>query len=70
MRGRTRFFEFYEQMQNQKDQGIVVYHGSDREDIDSLEGGAPPYQGGIGTGVYVGIRKETGEFICTEVQSL
>ena len=33
--------------------GAVVYHGSNEPDLDHIEGGFPPYEGGIGGGVYV-----------------
>lgn len=40
----------------------VVYHGSREPDIEALEGGMPPYAGGIGAGVYVAFDPEVAAF--------
>jgi len=31
----------------------IWYHGSDQDDLESLQSGYPPYEGGIGGGVYL-----------------
>ncbi len=40
---------------------MVAYHGSDVDRIKKLKASNPPYVGGIGFGVYVGLNKETAE---------
>lgn len=60
------FLKFFEEAEN----GITVYHSSREEDLDHLEGGAPPYPGGIGSGVYVGTVQETAEFYGPHVYEL
>ncbi len=50
--------------------GIPVYHGSAEVGLDRLTAGAPPYRGGIGSGVYVGLQKETALFYGANVYAL
>lgn len=41
---------------------ITVYHGSRSSGLDGLNASMPPYEGGIGKGVYVGLYPKTAEF--------
>jgi hypothetical protein len=43
-------------------QGIKAYHGSRTSGLSNLRGGMPPYEGGIGRGVYLGLYPQTAEF--------
>lgn len=41
---------------------ITVYHGSRNSSLTRLDAKTPPYEGGLGTGVYVGLHPSTAEF--------
>ena len=43
-------------------EGIIVYHGSTQDGLTHIRAGEPPYAGGIGFGVYVGLEIETAQF--------
>ena len=41
---------------------LIVYHGSSSGDLSQIESSTPPYEGGIGTGVYTDFAEETALF--------
>jgi len=41
---------------------ITAYHGSDESGIEKLRASLPPYEGGIGFGVYLGLNRDTAKF--------
>lgn len=41
---------------------LIVYHGSSSGNLSEIESSAPPYEGGIGTGVYTDFSEETALF--------
>lgn len=57
-------------LQKLAQEGLIVYHGSMTGDLQHLESNAPPYKGGIGTGVYTDFSEETALFYGEHVYKL
>lgn len=60
------FRRFYEEASR----GILVYHGSRTDKLKNIRAGSPPYAGGIGHGVYVGVELATAQYYGKHVYEL